>query len=197
MSKMKWTSAVALVTATGALVAWQAGVALSASADTVSASSDRAILRGERQVTIMPRDGDPMPSDGPLAVDAKGNLYWGDDGEHKKVRFVLAPVAGAKHQIKYAEKDAQGRESCFGLRNNGSRPMTVVATLCNTARAGQLWSIVKHGAPDDNGKQAYTINSGGNYLSADGKSLTVKKLNGAEPNLWFTFADNGPSPLKK
>ena len=197
MSKVKWTSAAALMTATGALVAWQAGAALTASADTVSPSSDAAILRGERQVVVMPRDGDPQPWDGPLAVDDKGTLYWGDDGAHAKVLFVLAPVAGGKHQIKYAEKDSRSRESCFGLKSNGSRPKTVMATLCNESRAGQLWSITKHGAPDEDGNQSYTINSGGNYLSADGKKLTVEKLNGAEPNLWFGFADNGPSPLKK
>jgi hypothetical protein len=159
---------------------------------TESGSTD-PILRGERQVVIV-----PIPSfESILAVDAAGRLTL-IDGDSDKDLFVLAPVGGGRHQIKTAKAEAGGEPSCMGLKNNGANPLTVVAAACDVSRKGQLFSIQRQQAKTSNGLPTYAIaGDGGVYLRQSRDGLIAEELGDAKLDTTFYFADNGPSTLPK
>ncbi|MFI5936278.1 hypothetical protein [Actinoplanes sp. NPDC051494] len=153
-----------------------------------SAAAADPILAGKRQVVIA-----PLPSfESIVGIDGKGRLHV-TDGEPKFSLFVLSPV-GKKFQIKTAKAGDGKKAACIGLKNNGSKPVTAVATTCNTKRAGQLFTITKLKAKD-NGRPTYSISNGGAFLQYFPKTgLIVKKLGGASLKTSYAFVDNGPAP---
>lgn len=146
------------------------------------------ILNGERQVVIKPVG----ESESIVGVDGKGRLNYADVPEHGL--FVLAPHNG-KWLIKTASVDAGGEPSCMGIRNNGSDPLTIVAAACDTSRSGQLFTIAEREDGAD-GEPAYSIANGDAYFQYFGETgLIAQEIGDATLDTFFTFVDNGPSPL--
>ncbi|MCX4387974.1 hypothetical protein OG777_13655 [Micromonospora peucetia] len=175
------------------------GATTDAPSPTASKSKDGAqtgsadpILRGERQIVLRP----VASFESILAVDDKGRLNL-TDGDTDKNLFVLLPAGGSKYQIRTAKAQKSGEPDCMGLRDNGSAPATVVATACDSSRAGQLFVIEKTEKKDE-GRPTYTIGGEGKvYLRAtDGQGLTAQRVGegDAGEGLTFDFVDNGAAP---
>ncbi|MEU9507251.1 hypothetical protein AB0D32_13320 [Micromonospora sp. NPDC048170] len=150
------------------------------------------ILRGERQVVLRP----VASFESILAVDAKGRLNL-TGGYTDKSLFVLLPAGGNKYQIRTAKAHGGGEPDCMGLRDNGSAPATVVATACDSSRAGQLFVIEKTQEKDE-GRPTYTIEGEGKVRlrATDRQGLTVERAGegAAGEGLTFDFVDNGAAP---
>jgi hypothetical protein len=153
----------------------------------VGSSAADPILAGRRQVVIK-----PIPStESIVAVDDRGRLTL-TDGEAEFGLFVLAPV-GDKFLIKTAKAGAGGEPSCLGIRNNGSSPLTVEATACDTRRAGQLFTITRQRA-DDRGRPTYAISNQGAFLQVFPRTgLIAEELGDAPLKTTYAFVDNGPA----
>jgi hypothetical protein len=120
------------------------------------------ILAGKRKVVIK-----PIPSfESILAVNAEGRLNP-TDGEAEHGLFVLTPVGG-RHQIKTAE----AKPSCLGIKNNGTKSLTVVAAACDPAREGQLFRITKQ-------KEGYAISNRDAFLQVFPSGLIAEELGDA------------------
>ena len=152
----------------------------------VGTSTADPILAGRRQVVIR-----PIPStESIVAVDDRGRLNL-TDGEAEFGLFVLAPV-GDKFLIKTAKAGAGGEPSCLGIKNNGSGPLTVEATACDTRRAGQLFTITRQRA-DDRGRPTYAISNQGAFLQVFPRTgLIAEELGDAPLKTTYAFVDNGP-----
>lgn len=157
-------------------------------ASPAAAAAADPILTGKRQVVIK-----PIPSfESIVAIDGKGRLNL-TDGEAKFGLFVLSPV-GKKWQIKTAKAGDGKKAACVGIKNNGSDPLTVVATKCDAKRAGQLFDITKLKAKD-NGRPTYAISSGGAFLQYFPRTgLIAEELGDAPLTTTYSFVDNGPAP---
>ncbi|MEH1017974.1 hypothetical protein V6U90_33580 [Micromonospora sp. CPCC 206060] len=153
---------------------------------------DGAILRGERQVVITP----VRSFESVLAVDDKGRLNL-TDGEAEYALFVLDPVGGGRHQIKTAKAGSGGEPFCMGLRDNGTSPTTIVAAACDTSAAGQLFTLERMWATDEQGRPTYAIRGdGGVHLRTIASSGLVAQAAGAGgPDTTFAFVDNGKATL--
>ena len=145
------------------------------------------ILAGRRQVVIK-----PIPSaESIVAVDDRGRLNL-TDGEADHGLFVLTPV-GDKHLIKTVRAAAGGEPSCMGVKNNGSGALTVVAAACDSARAGQLFTITPVEAEDRQGRQTYGISIQGAFLQVFPRTgLIAEELGDAPLKTTYAFVDNGP-----
>ncbi|WP_285472874.1 hypothetical protein [Actinoplanes sp. NBRC 101535] len=179
---MKKTAVLGALTATGlALGALAANPAAAAAAD--------PILTGKRQVVIK-----PLPSfESIVGIDGKGRLDL-IDGEPAYGLFVLSPV-GDKYQIKTAKAGDGPKAACIGIRNNGSNPLTAVATTCDAKRAGQLFTLVAQTAKD-NGRPTYGIHNQGAFLQYFPRTgLIAEELGDANLATTFSFVDNGPAPV--
>jgi hypothetical protein len=155
-----------------------------------SAATDGDILAGKRQVVIKPVE----EFESILAVNARGRLDL-TDGESDKSLFVLVPN-GAKWLIKTAKADPSGEPACMGLKNNGSKPLTVVAAACDASRAGQNFVITALDTKDSSGRTTYAISSRDAFLQYFGRSgLIAEELGDAPLKTTFSFVDNGPSTL--
>ncbi|GLY23784.1 hypothetical protein [Micromonospora sp. NBRC 101691] len=171
--------------------------ATTSSAPTGSPSSggggggDDAILQGERQVVIAPVDS----FESILAVDPKGRLNL-TDGEAEYTLFVLDPVAG-RHQIKTAKAGSGGEPFCMGLRDNGTKPKTIVSAGCDTSAAGQLFTLERMKDTDEKGRPTYAIRGDGDvYVRTTATDGLVAELPGDEgPGTTFVFVDNGKANL--
>ncbi|WP_430788403.1 hypothetical protein [Actinoplanes sp. G11-F43] len=167
-----------------------AGIVLAPLAVTSPAAAAAAdpILKGKRQVVIK-----PIPSfESIVAIDSKGRLGL-TDGEAKYTLFVLSPV-GEKFQIKTAKAGDGKKAACIGIKNNGSKPLTLVATKCDQKRAGQLFTITKLKAKD-NGRPTYAISNSSAFVQYFPKSgLIAEELGDAPLMTSFSFVDNGPAP---
>lgn len=172
------------------LGALAAGIVLAPQAVTPAASAAAAdpILAGRRQVVIK-----PIPSfESIVGIDSKGRLNL-TDGEPAYGLFVLSPV-GAKYQIKTAKAGDGKKAACIGIRNNGSNPLTAVATTCDSKRAGQLFDITRLTA-QDNGRPTYAISNRGAFLQYFPRTgLIAEELGDAELTTTYSFVDNGPAP---
>ncbi|GAA1583428.1 hypothetical protein [Actinoplanes couchii] len=153
-----------------------------------SAAAADPILQGKRQVVIK-----PIPSfESIVAIDSKGRLNL-TDGEAKFGLFVLSPV-GKKFQIKTAKAGDGKKAACIGIKNNGSKSLTAVATKCDKTRAGQLFTITKQKAKD-NGRPTYAISNNSAFLQYFPKSgLIAEELGDAPLVTTFSFVDNGKAP---
>jgi len=151
-------------------------------------ADDGDIFTGARKVVIKPN-----PSfEEILAVDPSGRLN-ATDGSSEFSLFVLTPHNG-KFLIKTAKAGAGGERACMGLKKNGSRPLTVVATACDASRAGQLFSITEQKEKDPQGKPTYAISSQSAFLQIFPNSgLIAEELGDAPLATTFSFVDNGPS----
>ncbi|MEU4565584.1 hypothetical protein [Micromonospora sp. NPDC023956] len=151
-----------------------------------------AILRGERQVVIVPVDS----FEAILAVDPKGRLNL-TDGEAEYTLFVLDPVGGDRHQIKTAKVGTGGEPFCMGLRDNGTGPTTVVAAGCDTSAAGQLFTLERTRATDEKGRPTYVIRGDGNLhlRTAADTGLVAEAAGNGKPDTTFVFVDNGKATL--
>ncbi|MFI6823110.1 hypothetical protein ACIBJE_19455 [Micromonospora sp. NPDC050187] len=149
---------------------------------------DDAILQGERQVVIAPVGS----FESVLAVDGKGRLNL-TDGEAEYSLFVLDPVGSGRHQIKTAKAGSGGEPFCMGLRDNGTSPITVVSAGCDTSAAGQLFTLERTRATDEQGRPTYAIRGDGNvHLRTTSRDGLVAQA-GSETT--FAFVDNGKATL--
>ncbi|WP_433064777.1 hypothetical protein [Dactylosporangium sp. CS-033363] len=141
---------------------------------------DAPMLLGQRRLVIRPAEA----GESILAVDDTGRLNL-TDGPTDKGLFVLVPQ-GARHQI----RTATGDQACLGLKNNGSRPLTIAATQCDPARDGQLFTI----QPPASGDPAtYTISVSGAYLLVSRTNGVIAEEPGDATALTaFVLVDNGP-----
>jgi hypothetical protein len=146
------------------------------------------ILAGKRQVVIK-----PLPSfESVVVVDDRGRLSL-TDGEAEHSLFVLTP-SGDKYLIKTAKAGAGGEPSCLGIKNNGSASLTVEAAACDTARAGQLFTITRQKATE-NGDPTYAISNQGAFLQVSKDGLIAEELGDAPLKTTYAFVDNGPATL--
>ncbi|MFI5908177.1 hypothetical protein [Dactylosporangium sp. NPDC051541] len=143
--------------------------------------ADAPMLSGRRKVVIRPAEA----GESILAVDDGGRLNV-TDGPTAKSLFVLVP-SGARHQIRTATAD----RSCLGLKNNGSAPLTIVATACDASRDGQLFTI----RPPSGGDPAtYVISVSDAYLqSSKTNGLIAEEPGDAGAITAFVLVDNGPA----
>ena len=148
-----------------------------------SLSAD-GVLSGERKVVIKPV-GSPESI---VAVDDKGRLS-STDGEAPKGLFLLVPTEDA-YMIKTAEVESTGNPSCMGVRNNGSDPLTVVASTCDAARDGQLFEIEEE--EGGSGERTYSIRNGDAFLQITREfGLIAQELGDSPLETTFSFVDNG------
>jgi hypothetical protein len=167
-----------------------AAVSPSATATATLGDKGGDVLDGGRQVVIAPIPG----GESILAVDDKGRLGPAD-GDVDKGLFVLTPANG-KHQIRTAAPDPGGEASCLGVKQNGSDPLTVVATACDTSRAGQLFTIKPEKKKDSKGRPTYAISNQGAFLQvADGYGLIAEELGDSPLRTTYSLVDNGPATL--
>ena len=118
------------------------------------------------------------------------------DGEAKFGLFVLKPV-GKKYQIRTAKASDGKKAACIGIKNNGSKPLTAVATTCDTKRAGQLLDITRLKAKD-NGRPTYAMSNRGAFLQYFSRTgLIVQELRDAKLQTSYSFVDNGPARKTK
>jgi len=146
------------------------------------------ILTGKRQIVIKPS----QTTESIVAYDVKGRLTL-IDGEAEHGLFVLVP-AGDKFLIKTAKSSTGGEPDCAGTRNNGSAPLTVVATVCDASRRGQLFTITEQGA-DDEGDPTYAISVNDAFLQMGESGLIAEELGDAPLETTFSFVDNGEATL--
>ncbi|MFG1607541.1 hypothetical protein [Actinoplanes sp. NPDC049265] len=162
----------------------------SPSATTKSESgSSGSPLSGRRQVVIRPNPS----TESIVAVDAKGRLTL-TDGQPEHSLFVFSPVGG-KYQIKTATAGTGGEPDCMGVKSNGSAPLTVVATACDTSRAGQLFDVARQKKNDAQGRPTYTIANQGAFLQERPTGLIAEELGDSPLETTFSLVDNGPSTL--
>lgn len=162
------------------------------SATATATLGDKAgnVLDGGRQVVIAPIPG----GESILAVDDKGRLGPAD-GDVDKGLFVLTP-ANRKYQIRTAQPGPGGEAACLGVKQNGSNPLTVVATPCDTSRAGQLFTIKQEKNKDSKGRPTYAISNQGAFLQvADGYGLIAEELGDSPLRTTYSLVDNGPATL--
>jgi len=159
---------------------------------TGSDDSADSVLRGERQVVIV-----PVPSfESVLALDAKRRLV-ATDGPTEDGLFVLFPAGGGRHQIKTAKPFAGDEPSCMRVAQSNPSPLTVVAAACDTGAPDQLFTIDRQVAVDSAGRPTYTIAGRGEVyvrLTRDGQVI-AEELGDAGPPTTFAFVDNGPNTL--
>lgn len=153
-----------------------------------SAAAVDPILGGKRQIVIA-----AVPSfDSIVGIDNKGRLVV-TDGEPKFALFRLSPV-GKKFQIKTATPGDGKKAACIGIKNNGTKPLTAVATKCDAKRAGQLFTITELKAKDT-GRTTYSISNAGAFLQTFPKTgLIAQELGDAKLATSYAFVDNGPAP---
>ncbi|WP_173034216.1 hypothetical protein [Phytohabitans flavus] len=154
--------------------------------------SASAILRGERQVVILPVDS----FESVLALNDADRLTL-LDGDPDRDLFVLAPVGGGRFQIKTAKADRGGEPSCMQVKEDGVNPATVVARACDVGVQNQLFTI-EEAKQVKNGRPSYNIMVDGGAYLLEGSSggLIAEQLGDGSPTS-FTFVDNGPSALPK
>jgi hypothetical protein len=168
-------------------VAAHAGTTGPATTAAAASSAADPIFTGEHRVVIKRTDS----FESVLGINTRGRLVE-IDGESPYDVFVLAPVGANEYLVKTADTQPDGTRACVGIRNNGSSPLTIVATICNANRAGQRFSIQEIGA-DESGRPTYAISNRSAYwMVSRTRGLIAEELGDASPQT-FQFVDNGPA----
>jgi len=149
----------------------------------VPSAAGAGILRGERQVLVL-----PVKNEATLAVAGAGHLRLSDTFGDAAL-FVLTPTAG-KHQIRTAKLRRGGEALCVSVRRNGPHPLTLTTASCDAAAPTQLFAITAAG-------DAWTIAAaGGAYVRVSAASGVIVEETGDGPApTAFRLVDRGPATL--
>ena len=166
--------------------ATKAASAAKAASSTKRPGSQRgaaAILRGERQVYVV-----PVNHEGALAVSRAGRIELSDHFGDPAL-FVLTPTAG-KHQIRTGTIRRGGEALCVSVRQNGTNPLTLTTTACDAGASSQLFTVTAaHGT--------YSIAAaGGAYVRLSSRSGVIVEETGDGPApTAFRLVDQGQATL--
>ena len=156
------------------------------------ATTRGAIFEGKRQVWLLP----PL-TEGTLAVGRDNVVDLSDDFGDRAL-FALVPTSpgSKKYLIKTAKIQKGGEPLCLSIKSNGSKPLSLVATLCDAGKNDQLFTFTDAGK-NDAGKPTYRIGaSGGIFLSAGSTSgLVVEEVGDGPAPTGFLLPDKGAARL--
>jgi hypothetical protein len=156
------------------------------------------VLTGKRQFHLL-----PVGNEATLAVGAGNRVGLSDDFGDRAL-FVPMPTApgSSKVLIKTGTLRKGGEAYCLEVTANGSRPLSVMATACDTRRVNQIFTFEPAGRTE--GKTTYGIRTGGGiYFKLDpqgeldpkGAGLVAQELGDGPLDTTFILVDKGASTL--
>ncbi|MDG4765244.1 hypothetical protein O7632_14230 [Solwaraspora sp. WMMD406] len=145
------------------------------------------LLVGDRQIAIVRTEA----FESAVSLLDEGRLAEVDGDEGRRL-FVIEPQGEGTYQIRTAEPDADGADTCWQVGSSGRDSLVVGAAVCSPDEPRQWFDIA---VVREQGDDAYAISNSGAYLRHSRTSgLIFEELGDATSTAVFRFVDNGPAP---